>query len=62
MLLVYVNSGHVIATLIYLVFVILVIAIIFIAFKRLKNLTKDKQIINQKLDTILQKLDEQNKN
>ena len=58
----YVNSGDVIATLIYLVFVILVIAIIFIAFKRLKNSTKEKQIVYQKLDTILQKLEEQNKN
>lgn len=58
----YVNSGDVIATFIYLVFVILVIAIIFIAFKRIKNTTKEKQIINQKLDAILLKLDEQNKN
>jgi len=49
-------------TLICLVFVILVFAIIFIAFKRLKDSTKEKQIINQKLDTILQKLNEQNKN
>ncbi|QDP99766.1 hypothetical protein FOH38_19130 [Lysinibacillus fusiformis] len=57
-----VNTGDVIATLIYLVFVILVFAIIFIAFKRLKDSAKEKQIINQKLDTILQKLDEQNKN
>lgn len=57
-----VNTGDVIATLIYLVFVILVFSIIFIAFKRLKDSTKEKQIINQKLDTILQKLDEQNKN
>lgn len=56
----YVNSGDVIATLIFLVFVILVIAIIFIAFKRLKNSSKEKQIINQKLDAILQKLDEKN--
>ncbi len=58
----YMNSGDVIATLIYLVFVILVIAIIFIALKRLKNSNKEKQIINQKLDTIMQKLDEQKKN
>ncbi|MFJ7184051.1 hypothetical protein [Lysinibacillus xylanilyticus] len=57
-----VNIGDVIATLICLVFVILVFAIIFIAFKRLKDSTKEKQIINQKLDTILQKLNEQNKN
>lgn len=57
-----VNSGDVIATLIFLVFVIFVIAIIFIAFKRIKNSNKEKQIINQKLDTILQKLDGQNKN
>ncbi|MFJ7886667.1 hypothetical protein ACIQYL_01095 [Lysinibacillus xylanilyticus] len=57
-----VNIGDVIATLIYLVFVILVFAIIFIAFKRLKDSTKEKRIINQKLDTILQKLNEQNKN
>ncbi|MEK5423957.1 hypothetical protein MKZ08_18175 [Viridibacillus sp. FSL R5-0477] len=56
-----VNIGDVIVTLIYFVFLILVIAIIFIAFKRLKDSTKEKQIINQKLDTILQKLDEQNK-
>jgi|GEM_PF-2400525 len=57
-----VNIGDVIATLICLVFVVLVFAIIFIAFKRLKDSTKEKQIINQKLDTILQKLNEQNKN
>ncbi|MFJ7185064.1 hypothetical protein [Lysinibacillus xylanilyticus] len=57
-----VNIGDVIATLICLVFVFLVFAIIFIAFKRLKDSTKEKQIINQKLDTILQKLNEQNKN
>ena len=56
-----VNIGDVLGTLIYLVFVILVFAIIFIALKRLKNSTKEKQIINQKLDTILQKLEEQNK-
>lgn len=56
------NIGDIIFTLIFLVFVILVIAIIFIAFKRIKNSTKEKQIINQKLDTILQKLDEQDKN
>ncbi|MGE7024520.1 hypothetical protein [Solibacillus cecembensis] len=54
-----VNIGDVIATLIYLFFVILVFAIIFIAFKRLKDSTKEKQIINQKLDSILQKLDEE---
>ncbi|MGE6517662.1 hypothetical protein [Lysinibacillus sphaericus] len=55
-LLMAVNIGDVIATLIYLVFVILIIAFIFIAFNRLKNSTKEKQVINQKLDTILQKL------
>ncbi len=53
-----VNIGDVIATTIYLFFFILVFAIIFIAFKRLKDSTKEKQIINQKLDSILQKLDE----
>ncbi len=58
MFFVIVNIGDVIATLIYLFFVILVFAIIFIAFKRLKDSTKEKQNINQKLDSILQKLDE----
>ena len=57
-----VNIGDVIATLIPLIFFILAIVIIFITIKRLKNSTKEKQTINQKLDTILQKLDEQNKN
>ena len=56
------NIDDVIATFIYLVFVILVIALIFITIKRLKDSTREKQIINQKLDIILKKLDEQNKN
>lgn len=56
--LVNVNIGDFLGTLIYLVFVILVFSTIFIAFKRLKNSTKEQQIINQKLDTILKKLEE----
>ncbi|WP_342567356.1 hypothetical protein MKY09_00935 [Psychrobacillus sp. FSL K6-4046] len=56
------NLDDVIATLIFLIFIVLVIAIIFIAIKGLRNSTKEKQLINQKLDTVLKKLDELNKN
>ena len=52
------NLDDVIATLIFLIFIVLVIAIIFIAIKGLRNSTKEKQLINQKLDTVLKKLDD----
>ncbi|ATP39937.1 hypothetical protein CSE16_07665 [Solibacillus sp. R5-41] len=54
-----VNIGDVIGTLIYLLFMILFIAFVFLVFKRLINSGKQSQIINQKLDDILRKLEDQ---
>lgn len=56
-----VNLGDVIGTIIYLILIVLMIAFIFMAFKRLINSKKEQQVINKKLDMIMQKLDEQSK-
>ena len=56
-----VNMGDVIFTLVFLVIVIVVLSIFFISLKQLKKSAKEKQIINQKLDTVLKKMDEQDK-
>ena len=49
------NFGDFIATLLVLLIPILVIAILF---SGIKNSKKEKQVIHQKLDLILKKLDE----
>lgn len=55
------NMGDVIATSVIVVLFILVIAIIFTFIRRLKSSNTKTQEINEKLDTILQKLDKQDK-
>ena len=49
------NFGDFVATLLVLLIPILVIVILFIG---IKNAKKEKQVIHQKLDLILKKLDE----
>lgn len=56
-----VNIGDVIATLIVLLFAILIVTLVVLVIKRLTVSSKEKKMINRKLDTILEKLDEQKK-
>ena len=53
-----INFGDVLATLLVCLIPMLVLTILFIG---LKNAKKEKQIIHQKLDLILRKLDEENR-
>lgn len=56
-----VNIGDVLATLIMLIFIILLMAFFFLVIKQLTASIKEKNKINQKLDEILEKQEEQNK-
>lgn len=56
-----VNIGDVIATLIVLLFAILIVTLVFVVIKRLIVSSKENKNINRKLDTIMEKLDQQNK-
>jgi len=53
--------GDILVTFVFFIIFILIISLTIIFFKKFGDTKKQRQIINQKLDKILEKLEEKNK-
>ena len=56
-----INMGDILVTFVVFIIFILIISLTIIFFKKFGDTKKQRQIINQKLDKILEKLEEKNK-
>lgn len=56
-----INMGDILVTFVFFIIFILIISLTIIFFKKIGDTKKQRQIINQKLDKILEKLEEKNK-